>query len=204
MSFYRLALNGSPARGRSPIGGQQQYFLSSSSKILAYSSDGDTNGVFYWLGTSGGTQSWENPHTAGRIDISINSYFDSTFSNPAAAVDRVANTITNGGDAPGWFKADLKNNKLIVSAYSIRGRTDQFNNNHLRTWQLQGSNDNSNWTVLDSQTNNSTINAGTWFTMILSQSTEAYRYLRLYQPGAASDGEAFITMGEWEFYGTLI
>lgn len=43
---------------------------------LAYQSDGDTNDLFYWLGTSKKTSTWANPHVLGRVTVQSSTFLD--------------------------------------------------------------------------------------------------------------------------------
>lgn len=176
----------------------------SSTKTLTYASDGDTNGVCYWIGTNYGVESWSNPHTAGQVICSKSSESNPDLNNVASLVDRVANS-TGTDDLPNsWMQIDLGiTNKLIVSYYSLRGRTDVYNDNHLRNWKLQGSNDTTTWVDINTQIDNTIINGGNWVSIPTANETVGYRYLRILQTGLSSSNANYLSLGEFEFYGTL-
>lgn len=139
----------------------------SSTKTLTYASDGDANGVCYWISTNYGTEVWSNPHTSGRVVCSIVNPFDAN-RFPSQLVDRQPNVDIATSDAPNSkMRIDLGAGKsLKCNRYSLRGA--DRGNLHLRSWSLKGSNDSSNWVVLDSQTNNSTINTNSWFSGVVN------------------------------------
>lgn len=172
------------------------------SKTLTYVADGDTGGTAYWLGTDEGKQLWANPHTAGRITCSMSSFFNSNFNFPERFVNRqIDDLIATANIVNSWFKIDFGlQKKLTCNYYSLRGRN--FSSNHPRNWKLQGSNDDTSWIDLDTQTNNSSINQNTWLSLPVTTAQE-YRYLRIYFTGVSSSNDNVQTMGEWEFYGTL-
>lgn len=175
---------------------------STNTKTLTYASDGDTNGVCYWIGTNYGTQAWTNPHTAGRIICSIINPYDANRS-PAQLVDRQPNAddIATSDVPNSKIRIDFGvNNKLKPNRYLLRG-ADRANL-HLRSWKFKGSNDDTftNWTVLDTQTNNTSINRNTWFSGVVI-ANEGYRYLEVEQTGQPDGGTNIMTLGEWEFYG---
>ena len=173
------------------------------SKTLTYLFDGDANGVCYWLGTNYGTETWVNPHTAGRVTCSIINPFDSN-RPPHLLVDRQPTGEPATSDAPNSkMRIDLGiNNKLKPNYYSLRG-ADRANL-HLRFWKFQVTNDDTftNWTILDTQTNNTSINQNSWFSGSVV-ANEGYRYLEIEQLGQPSGGTNIMTLGEWEFYGSL-
>lgn len=173
----------------------------STAKTLTYASDGDANGVCYWIGTNYGVEGWTNPHVSGRLICSLSSSFDGN-DPPGNLVDRQNNQRPATQNAPNsWMMLDLGANKLICKYYSLKGRDAAAD--HLRSWRLQASNDNNSWLDLDTQTNNATINQNTWFSTGVN-STTAYKYFRVLQTAANNGGTNIMSLGEWEFYGEFI
>lgn len=98
--------------------------------------------------------------------------------------------------APAWARLDLGEVKHIYR-YSLRW----WNNTSVRgraakTWRLEGSDDGSSWTTLDTQ-----VNAPNWgiserreYTLL---APAAYRYYRLYIT-SNQDGSGFVQVGELE------
>lgn len=172
------------------------------SKTLTYVSDGDTNGVFYYLGTNKNTQAWANPASA--IVFTASSFLSGR--GPDKLADRSINEITNDAhtntENNAWFKVDLGSaNKLAISYYTLQARntTDQ----QPRSWILQGSKDDLTYIDIDSQSNNSILSNGTFYSKGISNQTESYRYYKLTQTGLNSSGANYFVLGEWELYGTL-
>lgn len=173
------------------------------SKTLTYASSGDTNGVCYWIGTNYGAEAWTNPHTAGRVACSKSSSDGGYFDNVQNLVDRVANTVGTGNQLNSWIKIDLgSTNKLVVNYYSLKGRSDQYNDNNLMNWKLQGSNDDMTWVDINEQINNSLLPT-TWKSLPVTDQTQGYRYLQIFHTGKNSDNSDVLAIGEFEFYGTL-
>ena len=169
---------------------------------LKYISDGDTNGVFYYIGTNKLTQAWRNPHTDGLIEVKQSSAFNSSYQNPPFLTDRQnSDFFCTNNSANSWFSIDLKANKnLVLSAYSIQCRS--FNANHPRTWKLQGSNDENAWIDINSQSSIS-LNSNQWFTQSIVNTPPAYRYFRIFFNGTSSSGDNVFCLGEMELYGKL-
>lgn len=169
---------------------------------LSYSSDGDTNGVFYYLGTNRRTASFANP---GSNNIVVFSQIDALNENATALRlgDRDPNSIAHTQNTQNaWFSVDLKDKSLIVSRYSLKARAD-LNDHNPRVWKLQGSQDNVNWTDLDTQSNSILSNAA-WYSPPVPNQTITYRYFRLLQTSTNSANLYYFVLAEWELYGKLI
>lgn len=175
---------------------------------LNYVSAGDANGVCYWLGTTEGASVWANPHTAGRLTVVKSSVDGGT---EAMLVDRTSNDISTGNLANSFIGVDLGfGNSLKVNAYTIRNRAS-FTTESLRNWKLQGCNSVASnsvadwnaaaWTDLDTKTGNTAISSLAQWGVFPITLTAAYRYLRILQTGANSNGSNYLCMGEFEFYG---
>jgi len=177
----------------------------STDKTLAYVSDGDTNGVFYWLGTNSGTEAWSNPNSVGRIVISSSSPPSSGTLD--SLVDRQTSNFYIGGaaDFANFITFDLgTKNQLILNYYSVRAWTTGDNSNFPRNWKIRGSSDNSTWTDLNTQANNTSLDTSNeWLSVPVGNITTGYRYLQFLMTGATSSGQNYLTLGELEFYGTL-
>ena len=177
-----------------------------------FSSAGDTNGVFYFLGTQLGASTWGNPQTTAQI-VAVRS------TNGAGTVadifDRTTNaTYTDGGALGDFIFVDLgANRSLVPNYYSLRNYNQA--NRELRTWKLQGTNsvagtsvaqiNAATWTDLDVRTNDTTMaGASAWANFTPNQAnTTAFRYLRILQTGNDALGQPYICVAEWEMYGTF-
>lgn len=178
---------------------------SGSTKQLTFVSNGDANGVCYWLGTNYGAQAWSNPHTAGRVTVSKSANIGGNFDFVERMVDRVSNEVLTADTSNSWIQIDLgAKNTLEVNYYSLQGRDGSFDANYLRNWKLQGSNDNVNWIDINTQSNNNTHQRGVWVSIPVPNQTTSYRFLRILQTGLNSDNNNYLALSEFEFYGKLI
>lgn len=171
-------------------------------KQLNYVSDGDANGAFYWIGTNFTGIGWSNPYNGGGIGLSASSFFSNNYSdsNLSALVDRATfDGFASQNQPNSWLKVDFRNRKLIPNYYSIRAR--QFNSALIRNWIFQASQNDSDWTTLDTRVDESTSSLK-WFSFPISSSV-SYRFFRLLQNGVESSGSNFLTLAEIELYGTL-
>jgi hypothetical protein len=188
--------------------------LKVSTYTLTYSSDGDTNGLFYLLGTNMGMQPWANPAQNNNTDTGYSNNNAVLLSASAISTgnlntitDRTTSSMQTTNAAGSWIRADLGSfMALSCNRYSIRHSTSSTN--YLRNWKLQGTNDTTfaTWTDLDVRSADTTINAASaWGTFTPNQGVStAFRWYRILSTGTDSGGSSqAITLGEWGLYGTL-
>ena len=106
-----------------------------------------------------------------------------------------------------WICFDFKDHKIIPSSYIIKSSKNQ-NNNYPKTWILEGSNDKTNWKVLDEQKDCSHLN-GQYLVHtfdIQAKVTLPFRYIRMKQTGPnwQENKYHYFVLGSMEFYGNLI
>lgn len=105
-----------------------------------------------------------------------------------------------------WIKFDFKERKVKPSAYSIRSNNwGGVGHWHPQHWVIEGSNDDNEWTVLDSHTNDHSIDdqskSNTF--LIQTENNTFYQYLRLRQRGLnTADNDALI-ISAFEFFGAI-
>ena len=106
-----------------------------------------------------------------------------------------------------WICFDFKENKIIPTNYQIMSSQFGTNNWHPKSWQIQGSNDeteNKNWTTIDEQINCPILN-GKWVTHIFQISNSiAYRYIRMIITDKNWYGNYYLFLDSFELYGKLI
>ena len=174
---------------------------------LTFVSNGDTNGMFYWLGTRQGLSPWVNPVARQWVVGRQSTVYPNTVAAVGSA-DR-GDTIVHSTDGVGnWTAWDLgAGTTLDVSHYAIRNRPD-YEGHHLRNWVLEGTNDataitnpaGATWIVLMTHTAETAMTAGVWRNWAVTPGT-AYRHLRIRNTGTDSTGNNYMTYGEIEFYG---
>lgn len=174
-------------------------------------SNGDTNGLLYYIATNELTEAWQNPisgpahrivaTTSPLINAPPNVYGpDKAVDRGAAGATDVSQFHTSLGNNPARYTLDLGPGWLFnVQHYTIRSGPDHMP----RTWRLQGSNDGSAFTTLKDHSGDTTLNAnGAWGGWDVPGTGQS-RYLRLEQYGAASSGFDYFSFSEIEFYGKL-
>ena len=80
------------------------------------------------------------------------------------------------------------------------------NDNHLKFWIVEGSNDKNSWDKLDEQQNSSVMNGrGNIHTFSISKTNgKEYKFIRIFQTGKNWSGTDYLDLSALEFHGTLI
>ena len=182
---------------------------------LTYSVPGDTNGVFYFLGTSYGADSWSNPLTSGQISAVRSTNGSGSVTD---IFDRAPNTTFSSGATPtDYIFVDLgANRSLLPNRYTLQNYTQ--GNREIRNWRLQGATavstpyNGSNisaatWVNLDVRDSDTTMVTGVpsgWATYTPNQSNSTpYRFFRIFRNGVDALNGAHLCTAEWELYGTF-
>jgi hypothetical protein len=179
--------------------------------ILTYVSNGDGNGLVYYLGTNGITSAFVNPTTNDKLSVVASSNGGSP-DLPTALTDRQSSNWFTDNIANSWVAWDTIAS-FAVSEYTLVSRI--INVYYPRTWVLEGTNvvasfdiggiNAATWTTIDSRTNDNTLNGlSVYSTFTANGSTAFYRYIRLRQTGLDSSNTNYLVLGEVEFYGTLL
>lgn len=114
-----------------------------------YHSDFDQNGILYYIGTNGNTESFDNPSLSGRVKMTSSSIekgqpsFITDYREPRECWTR---------DVPAsWFQLDLgPTRKLVPKFYTLR-HGGNYKADSLRNWDFQGSMDGKSWVNLRSR-----------------------------------------------------
>ena len=163
----------------------------------------DNSGILYHLATAEGRLPWMNPHDAGVVVVSAQGAVHGALSG---LVNNAVGTL-NLGPAPGvWLAVDLDGRKVVPHGYMLSYHRSGVLNAP-RSWNLEGSDDGTTWTVLKAHINDATLTPAKrtayWALPPLSGGAVAYSHFRLVLTGKASNGiYSFICSG-LELYGEL-
>lgn len=175
---------------------------------VAWSANGDANGLLYLLATDLGASEWTNPHNSGAVVVTRSSgWSGSTYQ----LVDRSTSgqEFFSANALGGWFAVDLLS-AVVITDYSLK--SDSETGYKPRNWTLQGSNnvesnttagiEAATWVDLDVRTNDSTIQTGasTWGHFVIPGTPAAYRWFRVILTGVESSGSYYLAVVEFELY----
>ena len=174
---------------------------------LRYDSDDDHHGLFYHLGTRGGTVDWQNPDLTGLVTVTASS-LDFNSQPCSALIDRggEGRYCCTADKAQSWFLIDLHRACFQLSHYTLRGMDSYAP----RDWQLTARGDGEQWDVLDEHSDDTTLersarNRHTW-SVQLSASAHGrwYRYIRIQQTGLNCSGDHRFGLWPIKLYGALL
>ena len=175
----------------------------------------EMQGIFYNLGTNWGTESYQRADLRGVVIISASSLIDTR--TPQEAIDRQEGSDQNETTNPpklttkpnppasynqwhsnsagtNWWKVDFQAATVNVTQYLIQGRVGSYG---LRDWLLEGSNDDTNWTVIDNPTVNLGVSPYEYTSTVLTHGN-FYRYYRF-----TNGVGGYAVIGEVELFGEL-
>lgn len=106
-----------------------------------------------------------------------------------------------------WIKYDFKEKKVHPTHYSIKSHTSAVIPNHLKNWVVEGSNDDSNWTPLDTRNGDISLNnymaINTFKIDDSNHQNEFYRFLRLRQTGQNNSNKNYMGLCALEYFGKI-
>ncbi|KAF4671890.1 hypothetical protein FOL46_009800, partial [Perkinsus olseni] len=170
---------------------------------FAYSSDFDSFGSLYWLGTRGHTIPWRNPASKlMEVQVAASSVgrgsVEDIVGRSASADFRTKNEPSS------WIQVDFgRGRALRLSGYCLRNRNSSAQ--CLMSWNLMGSNDGEDWIFLDERKICGSLRepkATSYFPIEKSpESRGAFRMFRLIQSGVNSGNTHNLFLAGVEFYG---
>jgi hypothetical protein len=105
-----------------------------------------------------------------------------------------------GSDTP-WICFDFVERSVALTDYSLKAAEIRFD--FLRKWEIEGSNDGSNWNRIDEQTTRELCQANAVNSWHIGHRGAYYRFLRLRQTGVNSGGTMNLNLTRIEFFGVM-
>ncbi|KAJ4457281.1 putative E3 ubiquitin-protein ligase HECTD1 [Paratrimastix pyriformis] len=176
--------------------------------VFRYVYDMDEHGLFYYIGTRGGTQPWQNPAEEGWVTTAR------SFPAGGNATDitgrRPCRSWTDNLSGA-WWQVDLGAGRLFTPThYTLRQSNhppDDVENHRLLSWRFEGSVDGQSWRTLDEHTKEphaipARVDAMATFTVAPERAFPA-RYFRVLMTGPSPNGFFNLILAGLEMYGTL-
>lgn len=102
-----------------------------------------------------------------------------------------------------WICIEFVKNRIIPSHYTIGSVS--AHDNHIKSWIIEGSNDNENFDKLDEQVNCNLMNQKSIVqTFPIMAKDKDYRFIRIRQTDKTQGGNNYLNLSAFEFHGTLI
>ena len=173
-------------------------------KTFVYNYDFDNKGVMYYLGTNLNTTAWSNPAPLGYVNVNRSSDARGTLRNDSICVlDLEPDECSTSSEINAWWLIDMTPAYQIqLTGYTLRDGSNT-SDTMIRWFQLLGSNNGVNWTVLDQHGNDRSVSdrwgSNTWFI----DRTDSYRFFKVLQTDRNAGGTFYLSLSGIEFYGTL-
>ncbi|KAJ4459447.1 putative E3 ubiquitin-protein ligase HECTD1 [Paratrimastix pyriformis] len=125
--------------------------------VFTYDHDMDERGLFYYIGTQGRTQPWQNPAEAGWVTATRSSDAEGKATDLTGR--QPCHSSTGSNPTPAWWQVDLGAERLFTpTRYTLRHSNEQSSvsaHTRLQSWRLEGSVDGADgsWRTLDEHTN---------------------------------------------------
>ena len=150
-----------------------------------------------------------NVHDKGVVNVTASSCLSGVASLAHQGVDLLSDSVFHTDNVPGsWCCYDFKERRVSLSSYTIRSYcpTPRNPGHHPISWVVEVSNDNTNWQVVDSHTNDHslTINHVTRNFRVSSVPDGSFRFVRLRQTGVNSYNTHHLIFCAFELFGTLV
>lgn len=170
-----------------------------------YEQGKEFDGILRYLSS----ESNENIHDNGTINISSNSIYDNDDSYHKKNLVDYQNNIyyesKNEQNVLIYF--DFKDKEIQLSNYSIKSYDGAQNYGYLRNWVIEGSNNENDWEILDSHSNDSSLRGNNIIATFKTKKMKTfYRFIRLHQTGESwynNDNNYYLYFYMIEFYGKL-
>merc|ERR1719219_3101414 len=142
--------------------------------------DGDENGILFYLGSYGQQAKWENPGMMEMILVGSSEMMHDSEKNLAIVGRRSVRCVTKPA-ASCFFVIDLVNKYIQPTHYSLRHYAS-WDTECLRNWDLEGSIDGNVWLLLRKHVNDESLNGrGKWFTWEINSMNLAFSRFRIKQ-----------------------
>ncbi|PRP74595.1 hypothetical protein PROFUN_15708, partial [Planoprotostelium fungivorum] len=173
--------------------------------------DFDKNGLLYWIGTCEGEKPYVNPELLRQVRLSTSHNMYSTDMKIEEIIGRSRGySCYWGGSAPQYFVLDLKHRRFRCSHFSLR-HGYQAANSFIQDWELLGSLDGMNWTVLFKGFKAPFVRAFESKSWPVLDSHDYFKYFKIMQRGnyymglqSESTGSPFLCISGFELYGDLL
>ena len=171
----------------------------SKEQIFNPQQENEFNGIINYLKTKG--------NISNQLEITASSICFTDYP-PKNVIDyQNRNHFCTKNEPGSWICFDFKENKIIPTNYQIMSFNGGQNCEHPKSWQIQGSNDeteNKNWTTIDEQTNCPILNGSNITHIFPISNSIAYRYIRMIQTDKNWADSCHLLLDSFEFYGKLI
>uniref|UniRef100_A0A7S1IZ30 PUM-HD domain-containing protein n=1 Tax=Eutreptiella gymnastica TaxID=73025 RepID=A0A7S1IZ30_9EUGL len=169
-------------------------------KEYEYCSPHDGNGIVYSLGLDKGGGAWNNPVDTKALRVCASSLQGG---NLSCTVDHDLNGVLfQSDDQPfSWVIFDFQECSVRPNYYTIAHRSAVYAF-FMRSWQLEGSSDNSVWQILSRHNHDESLNPNSLVAAWALHAKAFYRYIRIVlDPNGNNEGGHALLFNCFDIYG---
>ncbi|KAM9985015.1 hypothetical protein ACTFIY_009430 [Dictyostelium cf. discoideum] len=173
-------------------------------KEFTFQFNGDTNGVLYYFGTCEDMEDYESPVTRKVVTVTSSTM---SIGYPHPFVGRQSTNMYTDKEENSFFCVDLGvKHVLCPTYYSLRYGGDSQGSIYAapKNWQLLGSLDGQEWTLLRDHSNDLSLKDGYGIAGWEVKSIHSYRYLKILQTGPNQRDGNELCLCCFEVYGRLV
>merc|ERR1712228_71584 len=170
--------------------------------LFEYKDDFDTNGIFYALGTNFGQKQYENPAKTGKVKLkSTAMYVDLGSEANYTLIGRSESRTFTKEKKNSFFSVDFGKYGMKPTHYTLRHYKSK-EENHLRNWEFQGSNDGEHWNCLRKHIDDNSLNgASKSHTWTIDTTDEYFSHFRVIMTGPNQGHNWSLVCSGMEIYG---
>lgn len=149
-------------------------------------------------------------NTSNTINVTASSCFnnDCLKYNPINVIqfDCPDKIFISKNEPNSWICFDFNRYRVFPSQYTIKSIENKFIQYHPKSWVIEGSKDNTNWTILDFKSVESEFSSNNdirTFNIEINKKSIHYRYIRLRLIGKNFVGNDILALDSFEIYGSL-
>jgi hypothetical protein len=169
--------------------------------LFQYQQDLDMNGLFYYLGTKGHTQPYQNPATIGECTCRC-----SALMADSAPIDsligREACRIVSKPMRGAWVSVSIQNYVIKPNAYTLR-HYSSWDTEALRNWRLEGSLDGSKWVIIREHKQDTSLNQKAQPHTWRVEAEGYFSKFRILQFDKNSNHHLYLALSSMEIYGDV-
>jgi hypothetical protein len=103
-----------------------------------------------------------------------------------------------------YIKFEFPSCRICPSGYSLKAHNGSWSNGlFIRSWRFEGSNDDSEWTTLDTQRDCESISGNDKAAFFAVSTAQSFRFFRIFTSGPNSSGCHYFSMQQIELFGHL-
>jgi hypothetical protein len=108
----------------------------------------------------------------------------------------------------GWFQVDFKDRRLVMTHYAIHNNLHYVQeHDFLKTWNVEGSNNGTKWSIIDSRMNDETLHGKDKVQALFKcnrDTNHSFQFIRLCQKGVSHDPSSYaFCISQFEVFGIL-